>query len=218
MINGVFCAANYELNTTVLRGEWGYDGLVKTDWWPNTAKTASGGFDADRIPPVIAKNDVFMENDSAADTVCKMLENTGNLRGALFRNAKNILRAMMKTPAFEKSLSGAAEIPQDAEHGRGEVFFEIKDVRCGAEYEVNAGEDADYTCAVTYRAQSQDTVQIPVVIFVNGERYVCMLRGTEGAQENKFLQIPLAAGQNKICIDNLKKRVEIISIMLYNAK
>lgn len=124
----------------------------------------------------------------------------------------------MKTPAFEKSLSGAAEIPQDAERGRGEVFLGIKDVRCGAEYEVNAGEDADYTCAVTYRAQSQDTVQIPVIIFVNGERYVCMLRGTEGAQENKFLQIPLAAGQNKIRIDNLKKRVEIISIMLYNAK
>ena len=100
----------------------------------------------------------------------------------------------------------------------GEVFLEIKDVRYGAEYEVNAGEDADYTCAVTYRAQSQDMVQIPVVIFVKGERYVCMLRGTEGTQENKFLQISLAAGQNKIRIDNLKKRVEIISIMLYNAK
>lgn len=64
-----------------------------------------------------------MVNDSAADTVCKMLENAGNLRGALFRNAKNILRTAMKTPAFEKNLSGAAKIPQDAERGRGEVFF-----------------------------------------------------------------------------------------------
>ena len=88
MINGVFCTANYELNTTVLRGEWGNDGLVMTDWWPSTAKTASGGFDADRIPPVIAQNDVFMVNDSAADTVCKMLENAGNLRGALLEMRK----------------------------------------------------------------------------------------------------------------------------------
>lgn len=32
-INGVFSHYNYDLATTVLRGEWGYDGLVITDWW-----------------------------------------------------------------------------------------------------------------------------------------------------------------------------------------
>ena len=32
-INGVWGHYNYDLCTTVLRGEWGYDGCVMTDWW-----------------------------------------------------------------------------------------------------------------------------------------------------------------------------------------
>lgn len=32
-INGVWSHYNYDLHTTILRGDWGYDGLVITDWW-----------------------------------------------------------------------------------------------------------------------------------------------------------------------------------------
>lgn len=32
-INGVWSHYNYDLVTTVLRGEWGYQGCVMTDWW-----------------------------------------------------------------------------------------------------------------------------------------------------------------------------------------
>lgn len=31
-INGAYAATSYELNTTVLRNEWGFDGCVTTDW------------------------------------------------------------------------------------------------------------------------------------------------------------------------------------------
>ncbi len=32
-INGIYSYYNYDLATSVLRKEWGYDGLVITDWW-----------------------------------------------------------------------------------------------------------------------------------------------------------------------------------------
>ena len=32
-INGVWCHYNYDTVAVVLRGEWGYDGTVITDWW-----------------------------------------------------------------------------------------------------------------------------------------------------------------------------------------
>ena len=32
-INGHWAASNYDLNTTILRGEWGFHGIVMTDWW-----------------------------------------------------------------------------------------------------------------------------------------------------------------------------------------
>ena len=32
-INGLWAASNYDLLTTILRDEWGYDGLVKSAWW-----------------------------------------------------------------------------------------------------------------------------------------------------------------------------------------
>ncbi|HSO69800.1 MAG TPA: glycoside hydrolase family 3 N-terminal domain-containing protein, partial [Arachnia sp.] len=32
-INGVWAHYNYELITTILREQWGYQGMVMTDWW-----------------------------------------------------------------------------------------------------------------------------------------------------------------------------------------
>ena len=69
-VNGHWTASNYDLNTTILRGEWGYQGIVMTDWWAKMNDVVNGG-EADRRYTsfmVRAQNDLYMvvNNNGAA--------------------------------------------------------------------------------------------------------------------------------------------------------
>ena len=43
-VNGLWTAGSHQLNTDILRGEWGFEGIVMTDWWslllPTTAASS----------------------------------------------------------------------------------------------------------------------------------------------------------------------------------
>lgn len=67
VINGVRAAENAELITGILRREWGYKGLVTTDWWTVT----------DRDAEVRAGNDIRMPS-TLVDFVTKYIDATPN--------------------------------------------------------------------------------------------------------------------------------------------
>ena len=105
-INGIWNASNYDLNTTILRGEWGFDGFVMTDWW-------AGGNDIEGEPGrksnlkamVRAQNDIFMVCPVAeenGDDIMKGLNEGFITIGQLQRNAKNILRYILRSPTYAK--------------------------------------------------------------------------------------------------------------------
>ena len=104
-INGVWSHYNYDLVTTVLRGEWGYDGNVMTDWWMQ--KSASPEFPNIRTNAyrVRAQVDVLMPGGmSRTDKKYKidgsLLETLGKkdgiTRGELERTAKTVLKLALK--------------------------------------------------------------------------------------------------------------------------
>ena len=86
VINGVRASENAELITGILRGEWGYDGLVTTDWW-NTAS---------RTKEIIAGNDIHMPStvDWGVETPAKS-EVDGVTRNQLAVCVKRLLNMIL---------------------------------------------------------------------------------------------------------------------------
>ena len=104
-VNGLWTAGSYDLCTTILRKEWGFDGIVMTDWW---AKSNYEGHQAKapvKAPMVAAQNDIYMVvSDAKAnpenDDVEEMLHAGKITLGELQRNAANILGFLLKSPSI----------------------------------------------------------------------------------------------------------------------
>lgn len=91
LINGVPASENKDLLTTVLRDEWGYKGMVMTDWFGGT----------DPVQQVWAGNDLL--EPGTMDQYNKVLEGVKNgsiSMADLDRNVKNILNLALRTPRF----------------------------------------------------------------------------------------------------------------------
>ena len=104
-INGVWSHYNYDLVTSVLRGEWGYDGCVITDWWMQRSKSPEFPALKDNAYRVRAQVDVLMpgnlghstKENKAEKSIRSSLEKPDGLtRAELQRTAVNVLRLAMR--------------------------------------------------------------------------------------------------------------------------
>ena len=98
-INGIWGHYQYELVTGILRREWGYEGLVITDWWMQPS--ADPDFpelwnDAYRLR---AQVDVLMPGGNAfgdptmdPSALESLRKETGLTLGEMQRSAKNVLK------------------------------------------------------------------------------------------------------------------------------
>ncbi|EHK9002076.1 glycoside hydrolase family 3 protein [Vibrio vulnificus] len=112
-VNGHWAASNYDLNTTILRGEWGYTGIVMTDWWAKMNHPVDGGEESKRFTGYMlrAQNDLYMvvENDAAErnpmddDTLQALAQGELTL-GELQRSAMNICRFILQAPVMQRPL------------------------------------------------------------------------------------------------------------------
>lgn len=108
-LNGVWTAGRFELNTSILRGEWGFDGIVMTDWWAKVSRQGHSDEAArnDLASMARAQNDVYMvceeaDKNLSGDNTLAELQSGGLTRGELQRNAMNICRHIMSLPAFRR--------------------------------------------------------------------------------------------------------------------
>lgn len=104
-INGVWSHYNYDLVTTVLRGEWGYNGNVMTDWWMQRSPSPEFPEIKDNAYRVRAQVDVLMpgcirrtERKYKSDgSLLKTLGKVNGIqRGEIERTAKTVLNLALK--------------------------------------------------------------------------------------------------------------------------
>ncbi len=104
-INGVWSHYNYDLATTVLRREWGYEGTVITDWWMQKSKSPEFPALRDNAYRVRAQVDVLMPGDmghlakkyKSDGTLLKTLgQAEGITLGELQRTARTVLNLILK--------------------------------------------------------------------------------------------------------------------------
>ena len=90
-LNGFYTSENYDLITTVLRNEWGFKGLVMSDWW--------GG--ADAVAQMNAGNDLLMPGCNQREELLKAVKNKTIDEKVIDRNLERILTFILKTPRFK---------------------------------------------------------------------------------------------------------------------
>ncbi len=112
-VNGFYSASNYEMNTEILRKEWGYTGIVMTDWWANKNKNLgnlSAGTSVNYTASMVkAQNDLDMVSVSGTD-LKDSLQSGYLKRSELQRCAINVCNYVMKSQAFAR-LKGVEFVP-----------------------------------------------------------------------------------------------------------
>lgn len=107
LINGIYTSEDPQLQTVILRDEWGYPGMVMTDWF--------GGKDAPA--QVHAGNDMLQPGyQKQYDQIIAALEDGSLDMSDVDRNVKRILELIVRTPRFKGyKYSNKPDLKQHAE-------------------------------------------------------------------------------------------------------
>lgn len=188
-VNGLWTAGNFDLNTVILREEWGFKGFTMTDWWANVNFRGEEPKRAFFVPMAIAQNDVYMvcADTSCADEDIDTALADGTLtRAELQRNAANICNFIISTNAMKRLCGEADEIEiinrpdEEMDSDEPVIFYDIeKEFELdlsgiksaqGKNYSfaLNVATTGFYKVTITASSTQSSLAQIPVTLFLMG--------------------------------------------------
>ena len=194
-INGTYGASNYELNTMLLRQQWGYTGITMTDWWAYITQAPSVNMHhnlREHAAMARAQNDLYMvcssvdkkfiDDSDCYEELCKGVNIT---RAELQRNARNILNFAMNTPAMDRMNGDPVKIDHidcpfsnESVDASADYFYEIDDnpvINVLDQVDTSTGKDfifgittdvnGVYKMEFTASSELNELAQIPMTLY-----------------------------------------------------
>ena len=117
-VNGFWTASSYDLLTTILRKEWGYTGIVMSDWWSMGNEEGGEGAIQHASPMVRSQNDLYMVAEDALansnhDDLEEGLRTGAVTRGELQRSAANICNFLLASPAWLRMQGAETDLDRE---------------------------------------------------------------------------------------------------------
>ena len=190
-INEHWTAVNYELNTVILREEWGYTGMVMTDWWPKLSKEESDKQNLRDM--IIAQNDVFMPASDALtfnSNIDESLENGTLTRGQLQRNAKNILNYITGTHTFERFIENGGKLETSLKDKLDELesVCEYKKPKNGQAIAIDYKDTGKHLLCIEYSANAPSISQFVITAKINDNINASVtISGTNDKKESTYI-------------------------------
>lgn len=216
-VNGYWTASNYDLLTTILRGEWKFDGMVMTDWWADMNEEPEKPSVHNLAAMLRCQNDVYMVvanalENSNQDNLQEALENGSLERAHLIRSAENILGVLMRSPVMERSLNRMSDEEKESLSQMKEedkVDFNIEylpvadsieidgstiDTGKGASvtYGLLTGHPGVYELSMEVKVDGNNLVQVPMTVSANNTvQGTITMNGTNG----EYVEVKQSLGE-----------------------
>lgn len=234
-VNGLWTAGNFDLNTVILRNEWGFTGFTMTDWWADINERGTSQNKTNFAAMAKAQNDIFMvcaDGEKNDDNTLESLKNGTLLRAELQRNAKNICRFLLHTPAMNRLLDEPDEITivnrpaEDTPSDEPVIFYDVYDddftlpledicTDRGTSYSfgLKVHNPSYYKVTLTASSTQGELAQIPVTLFSLGSASGTFTwNGTDGKPVSYEKEIPMFSPFTSIRLFFAQSGLKMLSI------
>ena len=220
-MNGIWSASNFDLNTQLLRNEWGYKGFVMTDWW--AMMNHDGGVQSkENICAMLrAQNDIYMvtgDAQTAPDNLHESLEDGSLTLGELQRSAKTMLRFLMNSRSFERFIkTGGIDLESLMLTDEGKTpFMTLDSVSKTEEYSFTTAEKGHYIVSAVLKSDAQSLAQMTVRVFVDGQSKLTLAVNGSAGKEFKFVrEIWVNEGDHKVTFKYDEEMVQVVSFGIF---
>lgn len=215
-INGIWSANNYDLNTIILRDEWGYDGYVMTDWWPKLSKDQTEDSTIVLSDLVAAQNDVYMPTSDALtfnDNLAWSLANGTLTRGQLQRNAKNILTYLMNAHALERFIKFGSSIIDELPDS--EKIQSVENIKANTVYTFECKRPGTHRATIEYTSSEPSITQMTISLTQDGNiAGAVTVNGSSGSTKTASVEFKTMSCTMHISLDFPEELIDVQKLQI----